>query len=166
MRIIITLVLLVFMNCGFGPVSKTSEQLPPQVSEWVGKYEGTAKFVVQNWGSSRDRKRWDSRKVKEESLDGKVLPAYLSIDIYGDKIKLDLRSEFSDCNVQFHLEPDLFFSSTARFNKQATNRHYRFELKSTGNTISGMLQITRTMSSDDRFSYPRGHLVLNVTKVR
>ena len=166
MRTIITLVLLVFMNCGFGPASKTTEKLPPQVAEWTGKYEGTAQFVAQNWRPSKNLERWDSRKVREEKLDDKVLPAYLSIDVSGDKIKLELQTEFPDCNVQFHLEPELFFSSTARFNKQATNKHYRFELASTGTTLSGTLHITLTMSSSDRFSYPRGHLVLNFTKVR
>jgi len=165
MRIITTLVLLLFMNCGFGPVSKKPEQLSPQVSEWVGKYEGTAKFVAYNWRSGGNRKRWDSRKVKEDSLNGKVLPAYISIDIYGDKIQLELNSEFADSKVQFHLEPELFFSSTARFNTQAVNMHYRFELLLTGAALSGTLQITRTMSSI-RESYPGGHLVLNVTKVR
>lgn len=166
MKVIITFVVLVFMNCGFGQVSKKTDQLPPQVSEWVGKYEGTARFVAQNWRSGKNRERWDSRKVKENSLEGTVLPAYLSIEPYGDSLQLELLSDFSDCNVKFHLEPDLFFQSTARFNKHASNSFYRFDLVLTGTALSGMLQITRTMSSSDRFSYPRGHLVLNVTKVR
>ena len=153
------------MNCGFGPVSKKPEQLPAQVSEWVGKYEGTAKFVADNWRSDENRKRWDSRKVKEDSLDGTILPAYLSIEIYGDIIKMDLLSDFSDCNVQFHLEPDLFFSSTTRFNKHSSNKFYRFELLLTGAALSGTLQITGTGYSVND-SYPRGHLVFNLTKMR
>ena len=153
MRIAFSLVLIILMNCGIGPVSTTttSKQIPKELSKWIGEYKGTAVFVAPK-KRPYERER-DTRLIKIRSLDGKE--QYARLEIYqnrDNRMQLDVHMEYplvsfdprsktpGEKDVSFYLSPSQFSSGMLDTTKQGSySESYGISLTLGVSHITGQL---------------------------
>ena len=147
---------MVFVSCGFRTVSSIPEQAPQELSEWVGEYHGTAKFVAAKKRS--DEKEWDPQWIKRKSIDGREESVHINIYQHADRrihlevhmehhiVSVDPRRRVSDDprrtapakkDVYFYLKPSQFSSDTIETFQSSYSESYSISLTRTRTLITG-----------------------------